>query len=70
MSLASKKAKGKRRGAVDLQVLEDEDVEGWHNCDLVSSFCAGYQIETISDSLHVSAMQQKALVWEPFLRGA
>ncbi|KAF8309054.1 hypothetical protein DL93DRAFT_2063347 [Clavulina sp. PMI_390] len=34
LSLSLKKGKAKRRGAVDAQVLEDEDVEGWHNCDL------------------------------------
>jgi transcriptional repressor NF-X1 len=39
-SVALKKAKEKSkrgRGAVlDAQTLEDEDVEGWHTCDLVS----------------------------------
>lgn len=35
VSQTKKGGKAKRRGAVDAQVLEDEDVEGWHTCDLV-----------------------------------
>jgi transcriptional repressor NF-X1 len=33
--IAKKAGRAKRRGAIDPQVLEDEDVEGWHVCDLV-----------------------------------
>ena len=33
--MAKKAGKAKRRGAVDSLALEEEDVEGWHTCDLV-----------------------------------